>query len=331
MSLTTVAPANIGPGILWNSKTSKYEVNLGPGLEIQDNEVRVKLNPKTSNILTVSKEGVYAGLEAPKNYYYVDYNKGNDSNEGTKDSPLKTINKAIASITDGTSNVIIFIKDQQTHLVDNSSGTLSKNASFTIMPYGEKADDISSRWGSKVGYTPFACEEYKPYKPLIKIVPNWQTSFEVGTNKYSPTWLSNETGTTVRFQGVRIGVEYPSGRVPTSNLDWRAILNPAGTLYLIECKIENADSAQNWLLVDDHDKINPNIYLRDVEVASTDIKNPLMRVFAKMTVTFSSRSNYGTLNGSANDKTLHWATMTESKVLKTLVTNATEKNYITNI
>lgn len=110
--VTVVHPDNIGKGIKWNDTTKKYEVDLD-----------VLVSSESGNRLEVRGDGlgVWETVESNLHKQYVDSVGGNDANDGSKSSPLKTFSEALrrlhASKNGGRGQANIYLKDGGTYYI----------------------------------------------------------------------------------------------------------------------------------------------------------------------------------------------------------------------
>lgn len=120
--VSVLVPENIGKGLEFNPKNSQYDVAIS-----SDN----------GNLLTLRNNGLYYGIEAPPDTsnLYVSSSKGNDSNKGTKDSPLRTIREAFRRNSQGQFFTVNLYENDE-HEWRSSWGKFN-NYAWTIQPYGE--------------------------------------------------------------------------------------------------------------------------------------------------------------------------------------------------
>ena len=104
------------------------------------------LSPRSGNLLQVDPQPdgsckFYYGIEPPDDLLnqYVDPSTGDDSNAGTRASPLRTIAAAVNRILGGTYGSI-YLKEDQVHSV--SSGQAWKNANINFYSYGPGCDAL---------------------------------------------------------------------------------------------------------------------------------------------------------------------------------------------
>lgn len=85
-------------------------------------EGEVKLSKGVGNLLELREDGLYYGIQAPPNLsnIYVDAVGGLDTNAGTKEEPLKTLDKALSMIDSGQSNTIHLKVIPESHIGTHS-------------------------------------------------------------------------------------------------------------------------------------------------------------------------------------------------------------------
>lgn len=141
--------------------------------------IKFRLSEEQGNLLSARKDGLYFGVVAPPDVanLYVDALTGNDSNAGTRVSPLKTIQEALSRGEAGITRTIS-LKEKQTHFV-GSGNAFDNSVNFSIIPlrggiitfvpYGDELDAIPTPQYSGVGK--YANDEYMDKQPVIAIHP----------------------------------------------------------------------------------------------------------------------------------------------------------------
>ena len=94
----SLVPANMGKGLLYDSQTKTYYVAIDEKMFQIDELGKLKLRVSSleDNMLKLRDDGLYQGNTARSdlaNIYVA--NHGNDSNAGTREAPLRTIQEAI--------------------------------------------------------------------------------------------------------------------------------------------------------------------------------------------------------------------------------------------
>lgn len=136
-----VAPINMGETLVFKDK--KYNVNVGTTLRVTEQGlVEVKLSKDKGNLIEQRKDGIYYGIEPPKDTsnLYVSSSLGNDSNTGTKDSPLRTINEAFKRNRSGQ-HFRINLLESDRHEWRTSWGS-KDGYTYNIQPYGPVYDRV---------------------------------------------------------------------------------------------------------------------------------------------------------------------------------------------
>lgn len=100
-----VTPSNMGSGLVWNDKTKAYEVPSG-----------LVVSPDAGNQIEKRKNGIYYGTVAPEEIrdLYVSSVSGNDSNPGTREAPLRTIQAAVDKLADTPARYTIWLHKSET-------------------------------------------------------------------------------------------------------------------------------------------------------------------------------------------------------------------------
>lgn len=113
-----VAPSNMGKGLVYDETTKQYEVDAreANGVKLNpDGTVGVALSPDAGNLLELRTNGLYFGATPFVSNFYVSL-QGNDANDGSRNSPVQSLNRAYELIaaqpTQGWYN--IFLKAGQT-------------------------------------------------------------------------------------------------------------------------------------------------------------------------------------------------------------------------
>lgn len=149
----------------------------GMGLN-SDGKLSVLRSPDAGNLLEVRENGIYYGVVAQQENWYVDSFSGNDDNKGTKDAPLKTLYGLHKKLKNGTYNYNIYLKEGGTYPVMNTETNEYANlfrhltvvSSITVRVYGDIFDGVlnSSEQHQANGghYQPFAIKEIQ--RPTIQ-------------------------------------------------------------------------------------------------------------------------------------------------------------------
>lgn len=206
---TFVHPGNIGKGIKWNDTTKQYDVAI---------------SNDQNNMLSLRDDGLYYGVTPTRTSFYVDYVNGSDSNDGSKESPFKTVGKAIDSVEVGTVGSMIYLKEEQKHYFKEGIGSryyFFANASYTVSCYGDKMTALMQDWYSThLGYRTSeivaASAAYKAIQPTLVFSGTTQP---IPNDADQRTYLEGVVigaGNTAIFSGVRFVCEN------TSNVSYSA-------------------------------------------------------------------------------------------------------------
>lgn len=93
---------------------SSLAIDSSGNLIIKDPEqYKVKVSTQPGNLLEMRADGLYYGIEAPPDLanLYVSTSLGNDSNPGTRERPLRTINEALRRIPNAPQKFHIWLKE----------------------------------------------------------------------------------------------------------------------------------------------------------------------------------------------------------------------------
>lgn len=227
-----VTTDNIGKGIKWNESTGKYDVSLSKA---------------KGNQLTMKDDGLYFGVEPSKPNLYVDFANGSDANTGDRNSPFKTLYKAIDTIETGTAGTVIHLKENQKHYftTDHKFYNFGANASYVIKPYGDKYDELDKIWssnytGKRTAEPLEASEEYYRFLPTIVFSG---TTTEVGNEaplKYMECFYSF-VGTRIEVRGVKFVCENTDDVAYSTGGWFSSAFRGAGELTLNSCTITQKD------------------------------------------------------------------------------------------
>lgn len=139
--IAVVAPSNMGKTLVFDGEV--YNVNIGSTLQVTEQGlVEVKLSKDKGNLIEQRKDGIYYGVEPPKDTsnLYVSSSQGNDSNTGTKDSPLRTINEAFKRNRPGQHfRINLFESDRHEW---RTSWGVKNGYTYNVQPYGPVYDRV---------------------------------------------------------------------------------------------------------------------------------------------------------------------------------------------
>jgi len=152
------------------------------------------------NLIQLRADGLYYGIQPPANFanQYVSSSTGNDTNSGTIGSPLRTIQKAISNLPDGTTGNIYLLAGDTFHTYPTASGdtintltylqsitqfnTLNiNNRSVQFFPYNDTAiNDIQAyNAANSTAYDPYIAAEIN--FPIVAVTLSLPTD--------SPTYI----------------------------------------------------------------------------------------------------------------------------------------------
>ena len=116
----TVAPSNMGVGLVWNARTNQYDVGTS------------SVSPDAGNLLEQRANGLYYGTQASADIrnLHVSSVSGNDSNSGTREAPLRTIQAAVDRLKDAPVRYGIWLKAGETF------EWVNKEFDYTIITFG---------------------------------------------------------------------------------------------------------------------------------------------------------------------------------------------------
>lgn len=213
----------------------------GDGLEgigSDADPLKVQLSSRNGNLLQLGTDGIYYGIEPPSdvsNLYVAA--SGNDSNSGTKESPLRTIEEAFRRIPISSSSTI-HIKAGETHNIERSTERFFiSGAVRTIQPYDDPYIDgnmVPELSPTVWFYNKWSVDEIN--RPIINF--NWE--YREYNDSAAVAKIIMVAGGTMRFNGCRLR----RGVQPTANsyADTAIIGAPTqynGTAEFFGCEIED--------------------------------------------------------------------------------------------
>ena len=163
-----VAPSNMGKGLAYNETVKQYEVNAqdANGVKLNpDGTVGVALSKDGGNLLELRKDGIYYGNTAPEElrHLHVSSVSGNDSNNGTKESPLRTIQAAVDLLKDAPYRYYIWLKAGETF------EWVNKEFDYTILTIGVYGAEASYPYNvpSNVYYRGHLAKSFP--RPVVRV------------------------------------------------------------------------------------------------------------------------------------------------------------------
>ncbi len=104
------------------------------------------LSTDPGNLIAQRPNGLYYGISPPPNFanQYVSSSTGNDSNPGTRVSPLKTIQKALSNLPDGTQGNIYLLAGDTFHTYPSTTSEVINTLTYVqsaqaIMQIGNRS------------------------------------------------------------------------------------------------------------------------------------------------------------------------------------------------
>lgn len=206
----------------------------GMGLNA-DGKLSVLRSPDAGNLLEVRENGIYYGVVAQQENWYIDSINGNDNNKGTKDAPLKTLYGLNKKLKNGTYTYNIYLKEGGTYPLMNTEtneysnllNSLSYVNKLSFRIYGDIFDNTinTSENISKMGgrFYPYCIKELQ--RPVIQI-SEFDYVYESGVHSVRIPRLGNPNIGVVEFRGIKFDV---IGNTFDTNYD-------ALYSYMIGCK-----------------------------------------------------------------------------------------------
>lgn len=316
-SIIVVTPDNMGKGIKWNESTGKYDVSL---------------SKVAYNQLSMRDDGLYYGQTPTKLNLYVDFANGSDSNTGDKNSPFKTVGKAIESVENGTVGTTIYLKEGQKHYFSttHSYPDYGANASYLIKPYGPKYDELDAIWHSnhtgKVNAEALeGSEEYYPYLPTLVHSGTTKVLMNEAPNTYLEC-IYVYVGTRVELRGVKIVCENTSN-VANSSSGWlTCALRGAGEVVVSCSTITQKDIEHGHFYLANSTVGSLQVLCQRLTIAGT---GALWRVGQYPMRVYSSYEQTRSQNLQASSPMWFKETATAEQIFK-LTTDTNPKSFINN-
>lgn len=214
---------SLDPNTIGEAIADAISNSPGTGMGLNsDGKLSVLRSPDVGNLLEVRENGIYYGVVAQQENWYVDSFSGNDNNKGTKDAPLKTLHGLHKKLKNGTYTYNIYLKEGGTYPVMNTDTNeyanlfthLSAVNAIYIRPYGDIYDGVINSQEQIAGngghYHPLAVKDLQrptiQYSEYIYTYPNGINSVR------TPTLFHSSIGR-IFFGGVKfdvIGNTYPA-------------------------------------------------------------------------------------------------------------------------
>lgn len=140
---TVVTPDNMGKGLTYNTQTNQYDVSVrdSNGVKVNpDGSVGLALSPDAGNQIELRNNGIYYGSAAKKEIrnLYVSSRTGSDSNDGSRNAPLKTLAKALSLLEDKPVTYDIWLAENEEFELDQRFYPAYANINLHV--YGATVD-----------------------------------------------------------------------------------------------------------------------------------------------------------------------------------------------
>lgn len=316
-SVIVVTPDNMGKTIGFVESTGKYEVSL---------------SKVAGNQLSMRDDGLYYGQTPAKLNLYVDFDNGSDSNTGDRNSPFKTLGKAISSVETGTIGTCIHLKENQKHYFSTNHGAYNygANASYIIKPYGDKHDELDRIWssnhtGKQTAEIVEASEEYYPYLPTVV---HSGTSVVV-SNEAPLKFMENIyvfVGTRVEVRGVKFICENTADVANSAGGWFSSAFRGAGEVVLSSCTIYQKNIEHGHFYLANSTVGSLQVLCQYLTIAGT---GALWRVGQYPMHVYSSYEQTRSQNTLASSPMWFKETATAEQIFK-LTTDTNPKSFINN-
>ena len=197
------------------------------------------LSPRSGNLLQTDTQldgscKFYYGIEPPANLanQYVDPVNGQDTNNGSRASPLRTIVRAIDNLPTGTRAAIHLHEDATHYLKSSERRTLDKTIRF--FTYGPDTDNAQAQWDLDLSGWGWFGWKNAPKAPIEFVNDAFIGSSEPGKHKAGQ--LEVLGGQSLHFSGTKLVTGADSNM--TSQPFWRSALSGNGDIILIDAAID---------------------------------------------------------------------------------------------
>lgn len=211
-----VTPSNMGKGLAWNDGVNQYEVAISKAGD---------------NMLQMRNDGLYYGFTAKEELrsLYV-ANNGDDNNPGTRERPLRTLQRVAELVKDAP--VTYTINLHENHTFDAPVMLNVPHATLVVRAYGPTID---STYPSATPCNPF----YRGYSAKTYPRPTIRFKSSVQNNLVWRDRISYDKGS---FFGIKFNVTttYPADDGSLGG-NFPGILNGKDTTELIGCVIHRVD------------------------------------------------------------------------------------------
>lgn len=246
-----VTPQNMGEGLSYDPKKKQYYIAVDERLFELDElgRLRLRLSAVEDNILKLKGDGLYLGTKPTRGSFYVDYENGDDSNDGSRERPFKHIVTALRAIETNTVGTVIYLKEAQTHRLFSDSERKGYNhvvnASYIICPYGEQVEELAKRWNpNRDNPEPYYHSQEYVDRQLYPTVALRGSTTQLENDK-PYTFLEHfnvRADTTAGFWGLRFIAEDTAMVSNSSNGWFTAVVRGAGSVIFTGCIIEQRDT-----------------------------------------------------------------------------------------
>lgn len=196
------------------------------------------LSPRSGNLLQVDQQPdgsckFYYGIEPPADLanQYVDPVNGQDSNVGSRVSPLRTIIEAIDRLPTGT-NASIHLIDNATHYWTSSNRRYVDKV-IRFYPYGAATDAAQATWDAAISSWYWLGWKNSPRATIQFQYDELHGPSEPG--KYLGLCMNVNNGMTVHFNGINFVTPNQAGNITAASF-WTAAISGNGKIICTDCK-----------------------------------------------------------------------------------------------
>ena len=230
-----VAPSNMGKGLAWNDNAKQYEIAISKAGD---------------NMLRMRDDGLYYGFTAKEELrsLYV-ANNGDDNNPGTRERPLRTLQRVAELVKDAP--VTYTINLHENHTFDAPTSFEIPHATIVVRAYGSTIDSTyPDSTPCNTFYRGYAAKTYP--RPTIRFKSS------VNNNVIWRDRISYDKGT---FYGITLSVTttYPADD-GTLGGNFPGILNSRDQTELFGCVVHRVDTGPNGKGYRDDMLLRGNVY-----------------------------------------------------------------------
>ena len=233
--VTVVHPDNIGDGLLWDEATKTYYVAVDDKMFERDElgQLKLRISALEDNQLKLRDDGLYQGSTARTDLQnlYVS-NQGNDSNPGTREAPLRTIQAAVDKLENIPANYAIWLHEG--HQFD----WVYADKSFTNVVFQVYGPTVDSQYPIAVPSNAY----YRGY--VAKNFPRPTINVRVN-ERYNFIMREYLTCASIKVEGVKVNIHNKfTGFDDGSKSGWFAgVFNASEFVQLHGCIINEASKA----------------------------------------------------------------------------------------